>query len=212
MDRLSDIVEKARQDFDLRTHARDRVLGQARQLTRHAANAIRAIHRMETDLAEEHLKEAREIMAAMKSELAGLPDLFFQGYTQDAIKELCEAHITYALIRNQPLPSPEELGVETATYFNGLAEVPGELRRRCLDILRLGFNGDAERLLDCMDEIYITLVTMDYPDAITNGLRRQTDLVRGILERTRGDLTISMRQDQLKQSLEGLMGRMPKEG
>ena len=87
------------------------------------------------------------------------------------------------------MPLPEELGIEYATYLNGLAETVGELRRRCLDILRHGYSDEAERLLGCMDEIYSLLVTMDYPDAITNGLRRQTDLVRGIVERTRGDLT-----------------------
>ena len=122
--------------------------------------------------------------------------LFFAGYTQDALKEYVEATLTCAIVESRPLPKPEVLDIENATYLNGLAEVTGELRRRCLDILRQGYSPEAERLLGWMDEIYNLLVTVDYPDALTNGLRRQTDLVRGIVERTRGDLTISLREEK----------------
>jgi translin len=202
MDNLNQIAERVHQVFELRTRARDKALGQARQLTRFAAHTIRAVHRNEVDLAAENLTQARTLVEALKLDLAGFPDLYFAGYTQDAIKEYAEASITSALVQNQPLPTPEELGLEHATFINGLAEVPGELRRRCLDILRQGYSQEAERLLGCMDDIYDLLVTLDYPDAITNGLRRQTDLVRGILERTRGDLTISQREQQLQLALE----------
>jgi len=202
MDNLNQIAERVHQVFEMRTKARDKALGQARQLTRFAAHTIRAVHRDEVDLAAENLEQARTLAAALKQDLAGFPDLFFAGYTQDAIKEYAEASITCALVQNQPLPTPEDLGLEHATFINGLAEVPGELRRRCLDILRQGYSQEAERLLSCMDDIYDLLVTLDYPDAITNGLRRQTDLVRGILERTRGDLTISQREQQLQMALE----------
>ena len=202
MDNLNQIAERVHQVFELRTRARDKALGQARQLTRFAAHTIRAVHRNEVDLAAENLAQARTLVEALKQDLAGFPDLYFAGYTQDAIKEYAEASITSALVQNQPLPTPEELGLEHATFINGLAEVPGELRRRCLDILRRGYSQEAERLLSCMDDIYDLLVTLDYPDAITNGLRRQTDLVRGILERTRGDLTISQREQQLQLALE----------
>jgi len=162
-------------------------LVQARQLTRLSAVTIRAIHRNENDQANQNLKEGAEIAAGLKRSLAGYPQLFFAGYTQDALKEYIEATLTVAVIENRQLPSPEELDVEVSTYLNGLAEVTGELRRRCLDILRQGYSPEAERLLGWMDEIYDLLVTVDYPDALTNGLRRQTDLVRGIVERTRGE-------------------------
>jgi translin len=102
---------------------------------------------------------------------------------------------------NQPFLSPAELGVESNTYLNGLAEVVGELRRRCLDILRHGYSTEAERLLTLMDDIYAVLVTMDYPDAITNGLRRQTDIARNIIEKTRGDITFSLRGEHLENAL-----------
>ncbi len=201
---LESISERIRQSLDARTLARDQALAQARLLTRASAYAIRAIHRSEHDLANQNLAEARGLAETLKSGLASFPDLFFTGYTQDALKEFGEASITCALIQNMPLPEPADLGLENATYLNSLAETVGELRRRCLDILRQGYSSEAERLLACMDEIYSLLVTIDYPDAITNGLRRQTDLVRGIVERTRGDLTISLREMHLQRSLSAL--------
>jgi translin len=208
MQNLETITERIRQTFDARTQARDQALAQARLLTRHAANTIRAIHRDEEDLAQEHLDQARSLALALRTDLAIYPDLYYAGYTQDALKEYAEASITRVLVANLTLPSPEDLGLEYATYLNGLAETVGELRRRCLDLLRHGYSDETERLLTCMDDIYSVLVTLDYPDAITNGLRRQTDLVRGILERTRGDLTISLREQHLEQALASLAGRL----
>jgi len=202
------IGESIRADFEARTAARDQALLQTRQLTRLAAHTIRAIHRSESAEAHALLAEARDLVQAIRAALKGFPDLYFAGYTQDAIKEYVEARITNTIIRDLPLPRPDELGVESATYLKGMAEVPGELRRRCLDILRSGYSQEAERLLACMDDIYAVLVTMDYPDAITNGLRRQTDLVRGIVERTRGDMTISIREEQLKASMDALQARL----
>ncbi|NLG73411.1 MAG: haloacid dehalogenase [Chloroflexi bacterium] len=208
MKELNVIIERVHKSLETRTAARDRALSQARTLTRHCANAIRAIHRDERELALEELGTARRLAETLRSELATFPDLYHSGYTQDALKEYAEANIVFALITNAPLPSPEELEVEYATYLQGLAEAAGELRRRCLDILRSGHSQEAERLLSCMDDIYAILVTMDYPDAITGGLRRLTDIVRGVTERTRGDMTISLRQEQLEKSLERLENQM----
>jgi translin len=205
MQNLPIIAERIHQALEVRTQARDKALASARQVTRHAAQAIRAIHREEHDTAEEQLSQARALVREMQRDLTEFSELYYAGYTQDAIKEFVEASITCALIENRSLPTPEDLKVEYATYLNGLAEVTGELRRRCLDILRQGYSSEAERLLSCMDDIYATLVTMDYPDAVTNGLRRQTDLVRGIVERTRGDLTISLREQHLESSMVSLI-------
>lgn len=209
MDFFAELSEQVHASFGARNQARDQALVQARALTRHAAQTIRAIHRSESDLAHEHLREARVLVDALKHDLASFPDLFFAGYTQDAIKEYAEASVTVAVIENQPLPMPETLGIEYATYLNGLAEVTGELRRKTLDMLRQGYSPEAERLLACMDEIYALLITVDYPDAITNGLRRQTDLVRGIVERTRGDMTISLREQRLREAMQVLAARLP---
>jgi translin len=201
MNTLPTIIDKINKTLEACTSARDQALVHARAITRHSANAIRATHRGEVDLAEEHIAETRKLAGELKSNLVEFPDLYFAGYTQDALKEYCEASLTFAIIENKPLPDPDSLGVEHATYLNGLAETVGELRRRCLDILRQGYSHEAERLLGCMDDIYSSLITMDYPDAVTNGLRRQTDLVRGIVERTRGDLTISLREQHLESTM-----------
>jgi len=202
MQEFNDLINKAKTVFDQRTAVRDQALIQARQLTRLSAHTIRAIHRDEVQTAEDLLMEARVLTLNIQRDLASNPDIYYAGYTQDAIKEFAEASLTVALIRNLDLPTPEELGIEYAAYLNGLAETIGELRRKCLDILRQGYSEDAERLLNTMDEIYNVLVTMDYPDAITSGLRRQTDLVRGIIERTRADLTLSLREQHLQEALE----------
>ena len=201
MDKLEKIANQIREQFDARTAARDQALAQARALTRACSQAIRAVHRDEDDTMNEHLEEARKLAHSLRSDLAHYPDLYYAGYTQDALKEFVEANATCALIKNRPLPNPKELNVEYNTYLNGMAEVIGELRRRCLDILRHGYSKEAERLLTWMDDIYSILVTMDYPDAITNGLRRQTDIARSIIERTRGDITFSLRGEHLERAI-----------
>lgn len=208
MDKLEAIAEQIRKSFEARTAARDQALAQARQLTRACSLAIRAVHRDDTETMDAQLREARQLADALRESLAAHPDLYYAGYTQDALKEFVEANVTCALIRNQPLQTPEELIVEPATFLNGLAEVVGELRRRTLDILRHGYSEEAERLLGYMDDIYSILVTMDYPDAITNGLRRQTDLARGIIEKTRGDVTFSLRGGHLEQAIGKLIAQL----
>ncbi len=204
MERLDEISELIHQDFDARTAARDAALARARLLTRHCANAIRAIHREETDLARQNLAEARSLAQALDIDLSKYRDLYYSGYTQDALKEFAEASIVVALIMKEPLPYPEDLGIEYAAYLQGMADAVGELRRHCMDILRNGHSDEAERVLSMMDDIFSILVTMDYPDGITGGLRRLTDITRGITERTRGDMTISLRQEQLENSLKRL--------
>ncbi len=208
MEKLEKIAEQIRQVFDAQTAIRDKALGQARALTRACALSIRAVHRDETEVMQSHLDEARQLAEALRSDLAGYPAFYFAGYTQDALKEFAEASVTCALIRHEALPTPEELNLPPNTYLNGLAESVGEMRRRCLDMLRQDNSAEAERLLGHMDDIFAILVTMDYPDAITNGLRRQTDIIRAILERTRGDVTFSLRGEKLERSLSRLSGQI----
>ncbi len=140
MHNFSTITEQAEVIFEARTKARDQALMQARALTRLSAHTIRAIHRSETEQAHALLNDARAIVESLKIDLAVYPDLYFAGYTQDAIKEFAEASTTCALIENAELPLPQDLGIEISTYINGLAEAIGELRRRCLDILRQGYS------------------------------------------------------------------------
>ena len=208
MTRLEETAERIHTAFETRTAARDRALAQARTLTRHCANAIRAIHRQETPLIDQNLLEAGRLAKELRGELEAYPDLYFAGYTQDALKEFAEANLVNALVNNQPLPGPEDLDLEPSTYLQGLADAVGELRRRCLDVLLNGHSSEAVRLLEEMDDIYAILVTMDYPDAITGGLRRLTDVARSIIERTRGDLTLSLRQERLEATLREVETRL----
>jgi len=211
MHSLETIAERIHHSFEARTAARDRALSLARTLTRHCAHAIRAVHRDESDVVQIELDGARANILSIKTDLSEYPDLYYAGYTQDALKEFAEASIVDALVKNDSIPTPEELGIEDSTYLNGLAEAAGELRRRCLDILRHGYSQESERLLTHMDDIYAVLITMDYPDAITGGLRRQTDIVRSLLERTRGDLTISLQQENLTQDLRRVEAQLIKQ-
>jgi len=208
-EKLTDTVH---QDFEARHQVREDALKQTRRLTRLAANAIRAIHRDEHENAEQNMVKAENIVGGLLKSLGDYPEFYFSGYTQDALKEYIEARLTINLLEGIPLPSPEELKMEYSTYLKGMAETIGEMRRRCLDILRQGYSGEAERLLDLMDEIYAILVTIDYPDAITHGLRRQTDLVRGIIERTRADLTMSLREQHMQQALRDFEDRINDDG
>jgi len=209
MEKLEKIAEEIRQNFDILTARRDQALTQARALTRACALSIRAVHRDETDVMQAHLEEARQLADALRSGLADFPALFYAGYTQDSLKEFAEASITCTLIHHEPLPTPAELDLPPHTYLNGLAESVGEMRRRCLDMLRQDNSAEAEHLLENMDDIYSILVTMDYPDAITNGLRRQTDIIRAIIERTRGDVTFSLRGEKLEHSIARLSKSLP---
>lgn len=204
MHKLEKIAEQIRQNFEVRNAARDEALKKSRQLTRACSLAIRAVHRNDLDTMEDCLTEAQKLANTLRDDLKEHPDLYYAGYSQDSLKEFVEANVTCALIQNQALHTPEELGVEYATYLNGLAEVVGELRRRILDILRSGYSQEAERLLSHMDDIYSALVTMDFPDAITGGLRRQTDIVRNLVEKTRGDVTFSLRGQDLTQAINTL--------
>ncbi|MEE9216866.1 MAG: haloacid dehalogenase [Anaerolineales bacterium] len=208
---LDGIGERIIAYLDGKNAARDLALQRSRTMIRHCATAIRAAHRDESDLSQEHLDQARQIKEALSEELEAYPDLFHAGYTQDAFKEYAEASIVNALFAGEPLPDPDELNIEYAAYLGGLGEATGELRRRTLDILRSNQSGEAERLLQMMDEIYGLLVTVDFPDAITGKLRRLTDVVRGIVERTRGDLTTSLRQDDLKSALQAMQDRLSEE-
>jgi translin len=201
MDNFDHIIERIHDSLEDRTKVRDIALQQTRLLTRHCANAIRAVHRDDCKIAHQHLEDARNLVVELNKNKDNYADLFYAGYTQDALKEYAEATITHAIINKESLPTPEMLEVEYATYLKGLAETAGELRRRCLDILRHNEIEEAERLLGIMDEIYAVLVTMDYPNAITGGLRRLTDIVRGVTERTRGDMTMSLRQERLEKRL-----------
>jgi translin len=198
---LESIESWARTELDARNEAREQALRWSREMVRACANSIRAVHRREFSRAEALLTEAGSLHEQLRSTLKDQPDIYWTGYVQDAQKELVEAYCTLALVRGDALPEPRQLGIAPAPFLNGLAEAVGEMRRYLLDLLRRGEVDACEPLLGAMDDIYSLLVTIDYPDALTSGLRRTTDSTRGILEKTRGDLTVALRQDALVAAL-----------
>ncbi len=199
---LSSTVESIRGDLTKTSALRDAALIQSRSLVRSCANSIRAIHRHEWAEAEGMLAQARADAAAMVEPLRAHPALYHAGYTQDSLKELVEAYVLFAVAHNRPMPKPEDLFVTGPTFLKGLCEAASETRRFVLDLMRRGRISEAEPYLDFMDEVYSLLITVDFPDAVTDGLRRSTDALRGVLERTRGDLTMAIRQDQMRTALQ----------
>ena len=204
MDELDNIAEAIRRYMEQVDGARDQAYRRSRSLIALCARAIRAIHREEWNAAETLLAEARGATDDLVDGVREYPDLYFAGYTQDAVKEFVEANLVYAMARRRSLPTPEQLGSEPNTWLNGLAEAASELRRRILDLLRRGETAEAERLLDAMDHIYSTLVTFDFADQITGGLRRRTDALRAVFERTNGDVANSYRSTKLEEALKAL--------
>ena len=204
LDNIKVIAEDVRAILDETNRVREQALQMSREVIRLSANSIRASHREEFDEACELKSQARQKVDETRELLCEKREIYYTGYVQDAQKEYAESELTYAIIREQQFPEPSDLGVEAPAYINGLAEAIGESRRHVLDVMRLGDLERAERILTIMDDVYYTLITFDYPDAVTQGLRRQTDMVRGVLERTRGDLTLLQEQRRLEQQQRNL--------
>ncbi len=205
---LEQIVQGICDDLTAKNETRDLTLTRSRALIRYCANSIRATHRHDYDLARELLGKAQEAAQIMCEDARTFPDVYYAGYLQDAIKELVEASCTLAFVTDEPLPTPESLDADGAAYLNGLAEAIGEMRRFALDSIRRGDIDEAEHILTIMDDVYSQLVTIDFPDSLTRGLRRTTDMVRGVTEKTRGDLTTAVRQEQLQSALKDLEKRL----
>jgi len=201
---LKAISAELRPHFVAEDEAREKALRSCRKVIRHSADAIRAVHRQEQDKAKGLLDSAYELLRELNHDLARHGRLLHSGFVHDAQKEFAEGSITLALIAGEGLPKPGALGVSNAAYLDGLGESVGELRRYILDSLRRGDFSRCEELLTIMDEIYGILITMDFPELLAHGLRRTTDAIRGIIERTRGDLTVALRQKKLETKLNEL--------
>lgn len=200
--RIEAIGEEIVLVLEAKNVARERALSNSRATIRNCAHSIRASHRGELDNARQLLGQAGELVASTRDELIGAqPGIYWAGYVQDAQKEYAEASIVYAVISQAEIPTATEIGVEPAAYLNGLGEAAGEMRRFVLDRIRHGEAERCEQVLGTMEDIYSLLVTVDFPDAITDGLRRTTDMVRGVLERTRGDITFALQQRRLTEAL-----------
>ena len=196
----------ARGVLESKHKARETTLAACRKTIQCCAASIRAVHREEFDTAEELSAQAAAHLAEAMAAVADHADIRHAGFVHDAAKEYAEARMTLAFVRGDPLPAAADLGVEVQAYLNGMAEAASELRRYTLDLLRRGRPERGEELLGYMDEVYSLLITIDFPDAMTGGLRRTTDALRGVLERTRGDLTTSLLQSRLLEGIERRAG------
>jgi len=205
---LKSICDKIRKEFDGKDAAREKGLTRSREVIRNSANAIRAVHRGEYDDARSLMDASSKLLEEVREALQNHPDIYFAGFVQDAQKEHAEAHQTFALIRGEALPDPDDLGVGYPPYLNALGEAVGELRRHALDGIRRNELGWGEGILASMDEIYYAMVSFDYPTAISGGLKRTADVTRSLIERTRGDITNAIRQQRLESALVELESRL----
>jgi len=200
-DNLDQVGQAAIEHLTLKHAARERALPRSRAAIRCCANSIRATHRQDFHTAGELMSQAAALLAEMSLDLLDHQEIFYAGFVQDAQKEYAEAMTFAALVQGRPLPIAQELSIGWAAYLNGLGEAVGELRRYLLDQLRRGNIDSCELFLGYMDDIYALLTSIDFPDAVTAGLRRTTDAARGILEKTRGDLTTAAGQAQLQKTM-----------
>jgi translin len=195
--------ETARAVLEEKHAAREVTLSASRRAIRSCASAIRAVHRREFREARALIAESAAYLTEAEHALGPHADVRYGGFLNDAKKEFAEANLTLAFVEDNRLPTAAELGVDVQPYLNGMAEAASELRRQVLDCLRRDEGAEAERLLALMDDVYGMLVTVDYPDALTGGLRRSTDALRAVLERTRGDVTTAIVAARLQGAIEG---------
>ena len=204
---LDNIAFEIRRVFTAQDQAREKVIPLSRETIHYCSITIRAVQRHEFTRAGELLISAQKLLTQTKTATTGFEELTTAGYVRDAEKEFAEASTLVAMVTGKMLPGPYQLNVNPASYLNGLGEAVGELRRYLLDGIRGGDLSRGEELLLVMDDVYSILVTMDYPDAITGGLRRTTDMVRGVLEKTRSDLTLIIQQKSLEKRLDAFEGK-----
>jgi translin len=201
-DAIAAAGDSSRRALQAKHEAREVTLAASRPAIRSCALAIRAVHRGDFDGARAHIADAHARLEQAAQATAAHPDVRTSGPLADAQKEFAEANLTFAFVAGGPLPTADELDVPVASYLNGMAEAASELRRQVLDLLRAGEAARAEELFGTMDDVYAVLVTVDYPDAVTGGLRRTTDALRAVLERTRGDVTNAVIAARLQAAVE----------
>jgi translin len=203
---LASVADHVRPVLDGRFSARETGLSNSRKVIRASANAIRSLHRDQVERAEGLISEADALLRGALDALEDHPDILNAGFVSDAAKEFAEAHLTMALFTERSLPMPDDLGIDVVPYLHGLGEAVGECRRRLLDRLRAGDLDEAESLLEMMDAIVDLLADLDYPDGMTSGLRRTTDVARALVERSRSDLTATAVQERLRQDIHRQLG------
>ncbi len=205
-DALQSAIDQAIKALAVAHEAREHGIQASRETIQISSRAIRAAHRGEMDLARRLVGEAQE--AIQISDSSNDAPIFNTGYLLNGEKEYAEAALTVAFLSDDPIPDADGLGVSHAAYLNGLAEAASELRRSALDAIRRGDVARADHLLSYMDSVMAVLAQVDFPEGVTGGLRRTTDQLRGVTERTRGDVTQALRQTSLEQKLSELADKL----
>ena len=201
---IREICDNIRIRFDEMDRAREQSLNVSRRIIRNSGDAIKAIHRGEWDQADALVSETGAMVRQVNDLLCSFPDIYYSGFVGNAQAEYAEVSVLRAVLKGTDIPSPHELNIDDAAYLNGIGDAIGELRRYILDLIRKGRAGEGEKYLDIMDEFYTELMSVDYPDAITHGLRKKTDTARSLIERTRGDLTNALQVKDLKNAMKEL--------
>ena len=208
MQNISEICDRIREKFDLMDEAREKSLAASRKITRLSGDSIKAIHREEWGQAESLINETEKLVLEVNEMLRDFPDLYYSGYVGNAQTEFVEVSLLYAILKGDPVPGPDELNIDYAAYLNGMGDTTGELRRHILDLIRKGRPEEGEKYLEIMDEFYTEMMSFDYPDAITHGLRKKSDVARSLIERTRGDLTNALQVKDLKEAMKSFEDRI----
>ena len=205
---LRDVADRAVERLEGIHAAREAGYAASRRVVQLSSRAIRAAHRGEFAEARKLSAEAGELLSIAYSQMDEQPAVRYSGFMLDGEKEFAESALTIAFVSGEPVPGFESLGVSVPAYLNGLAEAASELRRSALDAIRDGRPERADELLSFMDEAMAVLVAIDFPDAVTGGLRRTTDQLRAVTERTRGDVTAALRQSVLEERMQALEGML----
>jgi translin len=209
---LEEISVRIRESLEAKDSIREDGLKISREVVRECRAATFALHLQDFKKANDSIKAAEDALEKLEVLFTGHADIYYAGYIEHAQQEYSEVSVLRSLLKEngklKNIPSPDELRVGYAAYLNGLGDVVGELRRHILDLIRRDSFEKAEVFLGIMEDIHATLMDFDYPDAITKGLRRKTDVSRGLIEKTRGDVVNAIRQKKLETAMLNLELRL----
>ncbi|MFX1410484.1 MAG: hypothetical protein ACFFA6_09035 [Promethearchaeota archaeon] len=198
---LKNIFSELTESLDKLDHDREKILKMSRIIIRDCSIAIKNIHRKEFEQYEEKIQSVKNNHEKLELLVNKNPGIFYK-YLKTPEQEYAEAVSFYSIILKKDLPSPIEMKIDPLNYALGLADVVGELRRYALDNIRNSQVKELNKTLESMDEIYSNLFSIDYPSGLTQDLRQKTDRARSIIEKTRGDISISLQMDSLKNCIE----------
>jgi translin len=202
---LEEVISEIEGRLDEKDEVRELAIKSSRTIARLAGTAIQGMHRGEA--MHVPLQETREEVQKLRSLLDGHPDLFHAGFVENAMQEACEAFLFHSILETEDLPTPRECGVTDTAYLLGLGDVVGELRRCALTALRDGDVSDASLFLEKMERILDVLMRFDYPTALV-ALKRKQDVARSLIEKTRGEVAVAARNDELSKKLDAMRDKL----